>query len=291
MEPHIAFLTMADMDGYISDDELAANVLRQRGAWVTTLPWDSEMDWREFDLVILRTTWDYQARLEAFLDVLEQIEASGARLYNGVAVARWNARKSYLRDLAAAGAAIVPTIYGEQLCTAAQVLESFERFGADEMVLKPLVGASAIDAFRLRREEVVQRWEALQAAFGARPFLSQPLIPNVLSEGEFSLIYLDGRFSHAVLKCPKAGDFRSQEEYGGQITAVVAETGLRAAGDTAMALAGEGLLYGRVDLVRGDDGRFLLMELELIEPALYLRMDTQAPARFAEAILRRVAAA
>lgn len=290
MKPHIAFLTMADMSGYISDDELAALVLRDRGARVTILPWDCGTNWREFDLVVLRTTWDYQARLDAFLKVLQEIEASGTRLCNSAAVAQWNAQKSYLGQLAGAGAAIVPTLYGERLGAAEQILDSFDLLGTDEIVLKPLVGASAIDAFRLLRKEVDQQWAALQNVFKNRPFLIQPLIRGVLSEGEFSLVYLDGRFSHAVLKKPKAGDFRSQEEYGGQITAVIPESGLRAAGDMIMKLAGEGSLYGRVDLVRGEDGRFLLMELELIEPALYLRMDRDAPERFAQAILHRVAA-
>lgn len=286
--PHIAFLTMADLAGYVSDDALAADVLRDRGARLSSVPWDSRPAWRAFDLVVIRTTWDYQERLPQFLAVLQTIEDLGVPLCNTTAVARRNARKTYLRDLDAAGVPIVPTRFAEALAAPEQVAAAFAAFGTAEIILKPQIGASAHDTFRLRAADVPARWPALRRAFGARPFLAQPFLPGVLSEGEFSLIYLDGTLSHAVLKRPRPGDFRSQEEYGGVITAVAADAALRAAGDAAMAQAGEGLLYGRVDLVRGADGTYLLMELELIEPALYLRMDPAAPARFAEAILRRL---
>ena len=278
------------MGGYISDDELAAEVLRERGARVTTLPWDSRPDWRLFDLVVIRTTWDYQERLAEFQGVLEGIEGLGVALCNGSEVARWNTQKTYLRDLEAGGVAIVPTRFGERLGGPEEVRGHFEHFGAEELILKPVVSASAYDTYRLRAGDVEGMWPELGRVFGARPYLAQPLIPAVLREGEFSLVYLDGRFSHAVLKRPKEGDFRSQEEYGGVITAVTAEAALLAAGERAMELAGAGLLYGRVDFVRGEDGRYLLMELEVIEPALYLRMEEGAPGRFAEAILRRVRA-
>jgi hypothetical protein len=124
----------------------------------------------------------------------------------------------------------------------------------------------------------------IEAYFANRPLLIQPFERNIVDEGEYSLIYFNGRLSHAILKVPKSGDFRVQEEHGGDIRAVTAEAALRAAGDAAMQAVGRPLLYGRVDLVRSGP-TFRVMELELIEPALYLRMDPGAPARFADAIV------
>lgn len=286
--PHLAFLTIADMGDYISDDSLAADELRRRGARVTFLPWDSDPDWTQFDLVVIRTTWDYQERPRQFLAVLRQIEALGVPLHNESPVAAWNMRKTYLRDLATAGVPIVPSHFLPALHEKEQLSALFAACASEEIILKPQVGASAIDTFRLRPADLPRRWPDLQRAFATRPLLGQPFLPRVLSEGEYSLIYLDGAFSHALLKTPQPGDFRSQEEYGGVITAVSPQPDLLAVSDHALAVAGEGLLYGRVDLVRDTAGAPRLMELELIEPALYLRTDPAAPGRFAAAVLGRL---
>ena len=120
-------------------------------------------------------------------------------------------------------------------------------------------------------------WPELRAVFNQRPYLAQPFMPHIRSEGEYSLIYFHGRYSHAILKTPAPGDFRVQEEYGGIITAVSPPTGLLLAGGRALAALDETPLYARVDLVRNDADDFLIMEFELIEPSLYLRMDPAAP--------------
>ena len=117
----------------------------------------------------------------------------------------------------------------------------------------------------------------------------QPFLSHVITEGEFSLFYFNGKLSHAILKTPKAHDFRVQEEHGGVIRAVEAESELREAGDTALRALDSVPLYARADFVRANHGGgFWLMELELIEPSLYLRMDAEAPERFAQALHERV---
>jgi glutathione synthase/RimK-type ligase-like ATP-grasp enzyme len=111
----------------------------------------------------------------------------------------------------------------------------------------------------------------------------QPFVNAIVDEGEYSLFYFGGVYSHTILKSPKRGDFRVQEEHGGRITAVAPEHDLRETADNIVASISQ-LLYARVDLVRNDSGKFLLMELELIEPALYFRMDEESPRRFATAL-------
>jgi hypothetical protein len=238
------------------------------------------VDWSRFAAVIVRSTWDYQQDLPSFLDVLATI-ASQTRLANPLEVMQWNADKRYLRELEAKGVGIVPTLWGSAIGHPDEVLAMFGQVGADQIVVKPTVSANADSTFWLSTESDLGD---VAAAFMDRPFMVQPFMSRVLDEGEFSLFYFNGAYSHAILKTPKPADFRVQEEHGGLIQSWTAGDGLLAAGSEVMSQTPAGLLYARVDLVRDDNGGFRLMELELIEPALYLRTDAGAPERFARAI-------
>jgi hypothetical protein len=274
---------MDDMAHYVSDDELAILPLNDLGWDVTTLSWsEPQANWDDFDIAVIRTTWDYQKRPQEFLDVLARIEASSARLENSIDIVKWNLDKRYLREVEERGSPIVPTIWD-----AAYDQRSFYRWmadlGADELIIKPTISATAEHTYRLSEFD-----EELTAVFAERAFMVQPFLNSVLDEGEYSLFYFNGEYSHTILKAPKPADFRVQEEHGGIITAVEPTDELLAAGQKAFDLIGSALLYARVDLVRDVGGRFVVMELELIEPALYLRMDEDSPARFAAAIDRRM---
>lgn len=286
--PRCAFLTMADPAGYVIDDDLAHEPLRALGWEVENVPWSRPgVRWSGFDLVVVRSTWDYHHRPEAFLEVLEGIARAGTRIENPLPLMRWNLRKTYLRDLAARGVPIVPTSWRDGL-SAADLPGLFDEFAADEIVLKPVLGANADGAFRLDRTAAARRAGELARYFGGRPCLAQPFLPSIVQTGEHSLFYFNGRLSHAVLKTPAAGDFRVQEEHGGVITAVEPGPSLEAAGGTVLAALDEVPLYARVDLAAGaDSSSWLLMELELVEPSLYLRMEKGAPRRFARAVARR----
>jgi hypothetical protein len=158
-----------------------------------------------------------------------------------------------------------------------------------EVVLKPVVGANAAGAYRLDGGAAAARAAEVETYFAARPLLAQPLATAVLDEGEYSLGYFAGALSHAVRKVPKAGDFRVQEEHGGAVRRVDPEPALRAAGEAVMAALAAPPLYARADLVRanGGDG-FWLMELEVVEPSLYFRLEPAAPERFAAAVDARL---
>jgi glutathione synthase/RimK-type ligase-like ATP-grasp enzyme len=278
---------MANLGNFVSDDELAAALLRDRGSLVDFLPWDQPADWSAYDLVVIRTTWDYHERPIQFLEVLAEIEQSDTRLHNPLSLVRWNLDKTYLRDLESVGVPIVPTLYGKNLASSDELATCFNILDAEELILKPPVNVNAFHTFRVSGSACESLFPELKAIFGERPFMAQPFMPAIATEGEYSLIYFNGQFSHAILKKPQAGDFRVQEEHGGQISPVRAWKSLRAAGKRAVdALPGRPL-YARVDLVRGGD--LLVMELELIEPSLYLRMHPAAPKRFAD-VLTAVAA-
>lgn len=279
----VAFLTLHDPTGFVIDDDLALAPLAKRGVAVENVPWDRpDMNWKDYDLVVLRSTWDYQHNAEQFLATLAAIEGV-TRLENTIDVVRWNMPKTYLRDLDAKGVPVVPTLWRVSL-SAGELLPLFDAAGSNEVVIKPVVSANSQGAYRLDRAAAAARAGEIEAYFANRPLMMQPFERGILEEGEFSLIYFNGEHSHSILKVPKSGDFRVQEEHGGDIRAIVPDARLLAAGDAAMRAIGRQLLYGRVDLVRSGD-KFRVMELELIEPAIYLRMDPGAPDRFADAVM------
>ncbi|HUF50327.1 MAG TPA: hypothetical protein VMN60_05805 [Longimicrobiales bacterium] len=283
--PRACFLTAADLTGYI---KLAVAPLHQLGWAVSTVSWHSRTDWRAFDAVIVRSTWDYHHHADEFLSTLAYIAAAGVRLENPLGLMRWNMHKRYLRDLHDAAVPVAAAHWGES--PAPDTLRAlFDALDADEIVLKPAIGASAGDVVRLHAGCTADELSAAALLFAGREYLAQPFLPNVVSEGEYSLIHFDGEFSHAIVKTPRSGDFRVQDEHGGRIRPVVPESALSAAAAVALRTLPEVPLYARVDLVRSRDNDFVLMELELIEPALYLRMDAGAPACFARALDRRAA--
>jgi glutathione synthase/RimK-type ligase-like ATP-grasp enzyme len=275
-----AFLTTDSLENFVCDDELAYAPLRELGWEVEAVPWRRPgVDWDRFEAVVIRSTWDYQADPEAFLSVLEEIDGSTARLENPLHLVRWNLRKTYLLDLMRRGIEVVPTCCCRDL-RFARLLPLFDRFRVDEIVVKPVVGANADDAFRLRRSASRELVREVERRFKDREFLAQPFLDDVLREGEFSLFFFGGEHGHTILKTPQPGDFRVQEEHGGIIRAVRAEPDLLEAARRAMEALPVDPLYARVDLVRSG-GRFVVMEFELIEPALYFRMDSGSAERFA----------
>jgi glutathione synthase/RimK-type ligase-like ATP-grasp enzyme len=278
----VAYLTMEDMGDFVTDFHLSVAPMAALGWQVETVPWRSRVDWDEFDAVYICTPWDYPDYLPQFLDVLVRIESSQALLVNDLSLVHWTMEKTYLRDIELRGGDIVPSTWYEGF-EAVNPAGFFAEHETGKVVIKPIVGANARDTFVLEDPVDDVTLQMLRQVYAGRAFLVQPFIEAIQSEGEYSLFFFNGSYSHAILKTPKDGDFRVQEEHGADIVAVQAPEALL---DTAQELFGsiEPLpVYGRGDWVRGPDGRYLLMELELIEPSLYLRTDSGAAARFARA--------
>jgi glutathione synthase/RimK-type ligase-like ATP-grasp enzyme len=280
-----AFLTLDERGDFVIDDEHAVAPLAGLGWQVETLSWRQRATpWEAFDAVIVRSTWDYWNDVPAFLEVLAQVNRA-TRLANPLDLIHWNLAKTYLRDLEGKGVRIVPTLWLDELQPGG-IGPCADRLGTDRLVVKPVVGANGEDAYRLDRAEDRERLQRIVERFRGRPCMLQPYLGKVVTEGEYSLFYFNGAFSHAILKVPARGEFRSQEERGAELHAIEPAAEVLACAESALAVVAPAPLYARVDLVREDSGEFAVMEMELIEPSLYLRMHPAAPLRFAEAVDR-----
>jgi hypothetical protein len=268
--PRLAFATFGGRPELTADDRLAAEALRRRGAVVQPLRWDAPIgEWASFDAVIVRSVWDYHLRPLEFLQWVEALERAGTRLLNPPDVLRWNHHKSYLRHLASQGVATVPTAWVERGADVDLVGLLADR-GWAEAVVKPAISASAHQTWASSRSSAPSDQGRFHDLLSAGDVLVQPLVPEVRSKGEWSLVFFGGAFSHAMLKRPREGDFRVQEELGGTAECREPPSAL--------------VEHARVDGVERDGG-LVVMELELIEPVLYLGAEGGAPDRFAGACL------
>lgn len=277
---------MDDMGDFVTDFDLSFEPMAELGWRVSTVPWRSGADWDEFDAVYICTPWDYPDHLPQFLEVLETIEASRALLVNSMSLVTWNLEKTYLRDVARRGGDIVPSRWYDNF-DATDPDDFFTGHRTDQVVIKPTVGANAKDTFVLTRPIATDMLQTLRRTFEQRPFFVQPFIETIRTIGEYSLFFFNGEYSHAIQKTPKPGDFRVQEEHGARIDPVQPPDALRRKAEQLFGTIEPLSTYGRGDWVCDHDGRYLLMELELIEPSLYLRTNRAAAARFAGAFNQR----
>lgn len=280
----IAFATSAETAGLVPDDHLALPELEHLGIHVRPVVWsDPGVPWETFGGVVVRSCWDYFHRRDEFLAWVDRVERAGIPLWNPPAVVRWNSSKTYLRELAARGVPVVPTRFvepGDDISLGAILAE--ERW--TDAVVKPVVSAGGHATWRTdpaRAAHDEPRFRALAAEHGG--MMVQPFVPQVAEHGEWSILFFGGAFSHAVLKQPEEGNFLVQPQHGGSSRAAHAPPELVAQAHRAVSAVGEPLLYARVDgcVVRG---QLRLMELEALEPSLFLELDPGAPARFARAI-------
>ena len=289
---NIAFATSADHRNLTDDDRLAATALEQRGARVAPAVWDDpSIDWTKFDCVVVRSTWDYYNRAASFRGWIDALERSGAPVWNPPALLRWNMEKTYLRDIEQAGARIVPTEWlprGSEGDAATLLGGVLAERGWNEAVVKPVVSAAANRTWRVTQADVPGMAGQLAESLRMCDVMVQPFMREIQERGEWSLLFFDGEFSHAVRKTPVAGDFRVQATFGGQ--SVSEDPGaelLEAARRVLSAVpSSSSWLYARVDGIETAQG-FMLLELEMLEPSLFLSHSVSGTALFAESIMRR----
>jgi hypothetical protein len=304
----IAFATYKRNPGITEDDALVAHALRRRGTRVDGVPWDSAVDWESYSAVVARSTWDFHHRLPEFRRWLDHLTVRRIPTFNPTRLLRWNTTKRYLHQLQLLGIDVIPTLWtaegeGEGKGDGAQklddLLQSISRAGwPGPVVVKPIVSASAHGtwvAHDVQRETDQNRLRASLAA-STQGLMLQPFLTEIQAEGEWSLVFLGGAYSHAVLKRPMAGDFRVQVEHGGSAVARdPAEHIVRTAEQAMEAmtrcahLRAEEVLYARVDGVV-QKGRFLLMELEAVEPCLFFGLAPQSADRMAACLETAIAA-
>lgn len=282
----ISLATSAKYPSLTDDDRLLLQPLSERGFHPEPGVWDDRRyPWLSCDAVLIRSCWDYHLKPDQFLHWIASLEAAGVIIFNAAPLVRWNADKSYLRALDAKAIAVVPTFWpGPD--DPVNLQDKLRELGWGKAVIKPRISATAhrTTLTTLAQAPLAQSlFDNLRHGSGV---MVQKFMDGISSEGEWSLIFFGGRFSHAVLKTPKAGDFRVQNDFGGTSRlagppALVLDRATRAVG------AVDPTVYARVDGVL-ENGEFLLKELELIEPALFLGLHPAAPTRFADAISQAV---
>ena len=287
MNNKVAFLSTDNLENFFTYDKLLFEPMKKIGWLAEEISWkNEEVNWNDYSSVIVRSTWDYQNDFEKFLNVLEKINNSSAHLENNLDLMRWNMNKNYLYDLENNGIKIVETIW-EKSFNPNTAFQYFDKLKSDEIIIKPNISANADNTFRLTGEKLIEKLHDLEKIFADREFMVQPFMQNIVDEGEYSLFFFNGEFSHCVLKRPKEKDFRVQEEHGGKFKSVVPSEQQKTIGKNIIDKLAVLPLYGRTDLVRTADNDFALMELELIEPSLYFNMDSESPTRFTKAFAER----
>lgn len=254
-----------------------AAALTGAGLIVEQRVWTDPGDLSGYDLVLPLFAWGYQRDVAGWYALLDRLEADRLPVVNPVPVLRWNSDKAYLAELGAKGVAVVPTVEVDALDDAS-LTEAMSELATDEVVIKPAISGGADGTHRIAPGAPIPG-----DAFGQRR-LVQPLMPGILTEGEYSLFFFGGKFSHAIVKRPASGDFRVQEQFGGRETACEVGDAAQALAAQALAAAPAPPVYARVDMVGDAAGRLHIMELELIEPSLFLHHAPDKGAAFGHAV-------
>jgi glutathione synthase/RimK-type ligase-like ATP-grasp enzyme len=273
----IGFVTTAEWPAMMPYDLHARQILMEKQIGVEILSWEdfdeeNVNQLADFDLIVIRTTWNYYKQIQAFKNFLDLVEKSGVKVYNPVKLIKWNMDKKYLQELQSDGFDIIPTIFvfnGEE--------DSFEQAvarGWKQIVLKPMISAGSYDTFVIDADDPKRFYELKNKFYVNRPYLLQEFLPEIVT-GEISTLHFANGYGYSVNKVPKTGDYRVQFQYGGiyhlqEVDPVIENISSRLAEKL-----GHSTLYRRLDGI-WKNGKFLIMELELIEPDLYLNMSQDA---------------
>jgi glutathione synthase/RimK-type ligase-like ATP-grasp enzyme len=269
----IGIATYQDIGRYLSvvpnEDEMLLDLFKNNGHEVELEIWDNpNANWKKYDVVIIKSTWDYfVGKIDLFYNWLTYLKVNNIPCLNNPDLIRWNADKHYLLEIEAAGLPIVPSYIIEQNDTFDATLP-FEKFNVEEVIIKPCVSGGAMNTLRLNKQNVEEHVSQINNWLQDQAYIVQPLKSEIISEGEWSFLFFNGKFSHQLLKVAKEGEFRIQHFFGGSITTpMVNEVLLKEAQKYIDGFA-KNALYARVDGV-WSNGRFELMELELIEPYMF----------------------
>jgi glutathione synthase/RimK-type ligase-like ATP-grasp enzyme len=279
----IAFATSDEWPKLTPSDQLAVKALGDLGIEAEAALWDdTAKDWTQVAAIVIRSTWDYHHRAEEFFAWLDGLEAKGVAVWNSPDIMRWNMDKTYLSDLEEDGVLVVPSVW---LPKGAKVdlADIMRAKGWAKAVVKPTISAAADNTHSVDMAGIADGQAKLEDLLAQGGVIVQEFMAEIQTKGEWSLLFFDNQFSHAVLKLPKQDDFRVQWIYGGTSGRADAPAGLVAEAKELLEMMDERLLYARVDGVERD-GKLVLMELELVEPHLFLEDDADAPGRFAKAL-------
>jgi hypothetical protein len=278
----IGILTCQRLPQLSQEDQPLIPLFIQRGYQAEPVIWNApDIVWEQYDLLLIRNIWDYYLEPEAFNAWLDMIGKKKIRMMNPLPVVQQNKHKFYLRSFRENGVDIIPTLFSSQESPVSY--EQLSETNWKKIVIKPAISAGSHLTEVYETSDLSE--ESFKKIVSGHDRLIQPFIEEVIESGEISMIYFNGKFSHAVLKKPKAGDFRVQSKFGGLYELFHPDQELIERGLSVISQIREPLLYGRVDGVLLG-GKFHLMELELIEPDLYFQFDEKITARFVDEVLR-----
>jgi glutathione synthase/RimK-type ligase-like ATP-grasp enzyme len=274
----VALITGAEMAKPDPESHLLIHELGLLGITSELISWRASLDWSLFDLVIIRTPWDYFLHLEEFLSWVEDVEKV-TKVLNSSRILRWNSHKKYLKELSSFGVPTVPTVWVTKNQQCADLIDSIEW---PIVVVKPAVSIGAIGALKGHSQNNLVK-QHLEEEVKKGDVMIQPFLESVADFGELSLVYFNGVYSHSILKKPQQGDYRVQDAYGGTNAVYEPEIEAQKIGDQVLSYLPDFSLYARVDLVKYQN-QWLLMELEAIEPELFLPIAPHASVLFAKVI-------
>ncbi|AFL84697.1 Prokaryotic glutathione synthetase, ATP-grasp domain protein [Belliella baltica DSM 15883] len=269
------------------EDQVLASILDEIDVDYKFEIWsDKTVDWSQYACLLLKSPWDYFDRYEEYLEWCKHVQELGIPVYNDLETVIWNSDKKYLKEIENAGFSIVKTQFLEKGKNASDVYACYTLFGVQELIVKPAVSGGAKHTLKVSMGNFKSMKEKIDELLKSEEFLVQPFMEEIVSVGEYSYIFFDGKFSHAVLKSAKSGDFRVQHFFGGEITKIQLSSSELVYLESLVKAFTKDTLYARVDGVwRG--GEFLLMELELIEPYLFLFTSEAAKLNYTQALKSR----
>lgn len=277
-QERIALLTYKDEPGLADAEKLLPPAFAKAGIEAVATPWDGDVNWDSFSTIILRACWNYHLKRDEFITWLDNQAKSGRNIWNPIDVIKWNTDKHYLLDLEKKNINIIPTSIIEPNDDT-NLVDILNNKNWIEAVIKPTIGASAYGVRKFNYDTAAEINNTINRT---NTWIVQKFCPQINSEGEYSLIFFDKKYSHSVMKKPKDGDFRTQPHYGGSEWKVVPDEKIISQAKEVLDKVDGQLLYARVDGVVVE-GEFNLMELELAEPYLFLDFDHEAPQKFVNA--------
>jgi glutathione synthase/RimK-type ligase-like ATP-grasp enzyme len=257
------------------EDQLVSDALKNEGIRVERKSWsDPDFDWSTTKFIIFRSTWDYFDRYDEFSVWLKNVSTK-TTLLNSAEIIHWNIDKHYLLDLKQKGIHICESYFIEK-GTDTSLLEIHDNLGWEKTVLKPCVSGAARHTYKLEKDTFDQHEMIFQELISNEAMMLQPFQENIMTKGEFSFVIINGKYSHAVLKIAKPGDFRVQDDFGGTVHVHQAnEEQIQFSENAVKACKGKPM-YARVDVIIDNDDKLAISEIELIEPELWFRNHQNA---------------
>jgi glutathione synthase/RimK-type ligase-like ATP-grasp enzyme len=279
----IGIITYHGEPNLSEDDSLLIQPLLGKGFQAQPVLWDSKTDWRQFDAIVIRSCWDYHLRAEEFLNWLDLLDELGIAVWNPTNILRWNHRKSYLNELALHGIDVIETIWIEKN-SHLDIGGILEENNWEKAVIKPPIGASAHSVFLVDRTNASELHKQINEALQKSDLMIQPFIKEIQTEGELSIMFIGGEYSHSVVKSPKENDFRSNY-FGNSVKLAEPSEEIILQAKKVYDTIKSPLLFARIDGINVN-GKLKLMEFELIEPYLFFGLFPQAAEKFANALGR-----